>query len=89
MFGLNWLSVGAGAVAAAVVTFGVMATYSELVTVPAVKAETRTLVQAEARQRALDLIQKRNDDNAEITTFDAAQLCVELGGVWVQPDRCD
>lgn len=90
MFGLNYLSAGVGAAAAAVVTFGVLQTYTTLVTVPAVKKETRALVNAEARERAFELIEKRGEDNAEISAFDMADLCRELGGVWVRADnRCD
>ena len=46
--------------------------------------------QVEARERALDLIKKRSDDNEEISNLDMADLCRELDGVWV-PDagRCD
>lgn len=47
-------------------------------------------VRAEARTIALALIEKRNDDNAEISDLDRAHLCVELGGRWVpNEDRCD
>ncbi len=50
----------------------------------------RAAEQAAARTRALDLIQKRSKDNAEITTLDAAGMCSELGGRWVpDEDRCD
>lgn len=86
---INWISAIGGAVIAAAATFTAMSTYTGLVTIPAVKAETRAVVEAEARERALELIEKRNADNAEISTFDMRALCVELGGKWVQPDRCD
>lgn len=46
--------------------------------------------QAEARIRALALIEKRNQDNEEISDLDAAGLCVELGGEWLRDERrCD
>jgi hypothetical protein len=50
----------------------------------------RSDVEAEARARAMVLVEKRNKDNAEITDMDAASLCSELGGRWVQSEnRCD
>ncbi|MCO5071157.1 MAG: hypothetical protein M9944_08125 [Rhizobiaceae bacterium] len=36
-----------------------------------------------ARERALELIKQRSEDNAAISRLDMAGLCVELGGVWV------
>lgn len=56
---------------------------------PTVRSQERDIVEAEARARAMDLIKKRSEDNEEISTFDAAQLCVELGGRWVQSDCVD
>jgi hypothetical protein len=86
MFGLstitNTVAAGLGAVAAAAITFGAMTTYTTLVTVPNARSEERALVLSEARERAMELINKRNDDNEEISKFDQAQLCVELGGKW-------
>lgn len=41
-----------------------------------------------ARERAMELIEKRAKDNAEISDMDAAALCRELGGRWVS-DRCN
>ena len=53
-------------------------------------AEGRAAEQAAARTRALDLIQKRSEDNAEISAMDLAGACAELGGRWVpDEDRCD
>jgi hypothetical protein len=50
----------------------------------------RATEQAAARTRALDLIQKRSEDNAEISAMDLAGACAELGGRWVpDEDRCD
>lgn len=57
---------------------------------PSVRAETRDLVQSEARARAMKLIEDRSEDNEEISSFDQSQLCAELGGRWVpNEDRCD
>lgn len=87
MFG--WLSTASnvvtaalGAAVAATVTFGAMSAYTSFVTVPNAKKDERALVLSEARERALELIQKRNKDDVEISTFDQAQLCVELNGKW-------
>ena len=50
----------------------------------------RSAEQAAARTRAMELIQQRSKDNAEISSLDAARLCGELGGRWVpDQDRCD
>lgn len=46
--------------------------------------------QTEARERALELITKRSDDNVEISKQDMAELCRELDGAWMpDPGRCD
>ncbi|RUU15495.1 hypothetical protein EOD10_11775 [Mesorhizobium sp. M7A.T.Ca.TU.009.01.3.2] len=79
------LAAAGGALACAVVAV----LYVILIHDPSTRSETRALVQAEAREAALALIQQRNDDNVEISAFDQQHLCVELGGKWVQPDRCD
>ncbi|MDH6229590.1 hypothetical protein M2281_000162 [Mesorhizobium soli] len=39
--------------------------------------------------RSIDLIRERSKTNAEINRLDAAGLCRELGGRWVQPDTCE
>lgn len=55
-----------------------------------VRAQARSDVENEARARAMALIEQRNHDNAEITDLDAAHLCAELGGRWVDIEgRCD
>lgn len=47
----------------------------------------REAERAAARERVVELIEKRNRDNAEISDMDAAAICRELGGRWVQ-DNC-
>lgn len=42
-----------------------------------------------ALTRSIDLIRERSKTNAEINRLDAAGLCRELGGRWVQPDTCE
>ena len=79
------LAAAAGAVVCAIAAVLYVTIFHD----PATRTETRALVQAEAREAALALIQQRNDDNVEISTFDQQHLCIELGGKWVQPDRCD
>jgi hypothetical protein len=50
----------------------------------------RDVIQAEARAAAMAAIQERSKDNAEISRFDQAQLCAELGGRWIDIEaRCD
>lgn len=55
-----------------------------------VRQQTRLDAENEARASAMALIEQRSKDNAEISTFDAAHLCGELGGRWVPNEtRCD
>ncbi len=90
MFGISSITTTVaavlGAAAAAVVTFGLVIAYVALVTVPGVKTETRNLVQAEARERAMELMKKANEDNGEISNFDLQHFCTEYGGRWVSGD---
>jgi hypothetical protein len=88
MFGLSINSI-LGAVAGAAVTILLGGIYDVVIDDPAVRRTERALVQAEARQRALDLIEQRSKDNAEISTFDLQRFCRELGGRWVQSDCVD
>lgn len=87
MFGLgSIIPAAAGAVAA--LALGIL--YNAAIENPRVRRDERALVQEEARDRALDLIQKRGRDNEEISKLDMAALCRELGGSWVPVDnRCD
>lgn len=50
--------------------------------------EGRQAERTAAMERAMDLIKKRGEDDAEIGSMDDAALCVELGGKWVS-DRCN
>lgn len=86
----DWLKVGAAGVAGALVVYGAMSAYDATIDDPRVRSIERQAVLAEARDRAMVLIQKRNDDNAEISDMDAAGLCAELDGRWVSNEaRCD
>lgn len=86
MISLGWIEIGAGAVVGAILAGFVVWPIAHHSGV----SEGRSLEQAAARTRAVDLIQKRSEDNAEITKLDAAGLCAELGGRWVpDEDRCD
>lgn len=91
MFGLfDWLKMGAAGVAAGVVVYGAMALYDATIDDPSVRRQEREVVLAEARARALALIEKRNEDDAEISDLDQSTLCAELGGRWVPDEsRCD
>ena len=78
-----------GAVTGAAIVLLLGGIYDVVIDDPAVRRAERALVQAEARQRALDLIEQRSKDNAEISTFDLQRFCRELGGRWVQSDCVD
>jgi hypothetical protein len=55
-----------------------------------VRASARSDVENEARAQAMALIEKKSKNHDEISTFDAAKLCGELGGRWVPNEsRCD
>jgi hypothetical protein len=78
----DWLKVGAGALLGALVAYQVGHWRGE--------EEGRQAEQVAARTRAMDLIEKRRLDDAEISSMDIARLCAELGGRWVpNDDRCD
>lgn len=50
--------------------------------------EGRKTERTAAIERAMDLIKKRGEDDAEIGSMGDAALCAELGGKWVQPNTC-
>jgi hypothetical protein len=81
----------AGGIAAGVaITAALLILYNTAVENPQVRHQERDLVVAEQRAATMALIEQRSKDNAEITTFDAAHLCAELGGRWVPNEkRCD
>lgn len=86
MISLGWIEIGVGAVVGAILTGLIAIPIAHHIGV----TDGRGMEQAAARTRALELIQKRSEDNAEITTLDAAGLCAELGGRWVPDEnRCD
>lgn len=91
MFGiLDTLKMSAAALAGAGIMLAGATVYNVAIDNPAIKRETRALVEAEARERALALIEKRNEDNAQISIMDLAGLCRELGGRWMRDEaRCD
>lgn len=81
MFGIvDNVKLGGAVLGGAALMFVAAAAYNVVFDNPAIVRETRALVAAEARDRAFDLLQKRNQDNAEISTMDLAALCRELGG---------
>ena len=90
MFGLfDWLKMGAAALVSGAAVWAAAAIYDQTVDDPAVRRAERQAVLSEARDRALALIQQRNEDNAEISDLDMAGLCRELGGLWVpEHDTC-
>ncbi len=83
---LSYLNIGIGAALGAVLVAMAGSAYDNLVDDPNVRRAERAQVEIEARERAMELMKDRADDNAELTTFDLRQLCVEFGGRWVQPN---
>ena len=81
--------IGAGAIAALALSVVVGTTYVHWVTIPATQKETRALVQSEARDRAIALIQQKAKDHVQISTFDLEHFCTEFGGKWVSNDCVD
>jgi len=83
MFGLvDAFKMGAAALAAAVIVYPIGHWRGD--------GHGRAAEQAAARERAIQLIEKRRQDDAEISRMDIAGLCAELGGRWVpDEDRCD
>ena len=86
-FGLDQL---AGLVVGAAFAAALLIMYNQFIENPQVRHQERELVVAEQRAATMALIEQRSKDNAEISTFDAAHLCGELGGRWVPDEkRCD
>jgi hypothetical protein len=82
MFGvLNWLQIGTGAVAGAIIAGAVAYGVGHWRGVD----EGRALERAAALQRSMDLIKERNETNAKVNDLDDPGLCAALGGKWV-PD---
>lgn len=87
---LNYLSMGIGGLAGALLIASALTIYNYTIENPGVRADERMRIEAAARQRALDLIEKRSQDNVEISNMDLAELCAELGGRWIDREqRCD
>lgn len=87
---LDYAKMSAAALAGATLMFVAAVVYNVAFDNPAIKRETRALVEAEAREKAFDLIRKRNEDHAEIGDMDIAAICRELGGTWMRDEaRCD
>jgi hypothetical protein len=85
----DYIMVAAGAIIALVVSVLIATAYVHWYVIPHTQTETRALVQSEARDRALELIKKRSEDNAEISNFDLEHFCTEFGGKWVQSNCID
>lgn len=61
MFGLNYLSMGVGGLAGALLCFGVMSLYDATVVYPRIRTETTAIVEAKARQQTEAAINEVND----------------------------
>lgn len=75
-----------GALGGAAAVFVIMWAYTGLVSVPAAEKRGYERALLEARTRAIDLIDKRSKDNAEINNLDLRAFCLEFGGKWVSND---
>lgn len=58
---LNFLQIGAGSLLGAIVVFGAMSLYDAIIDDPAVQANTRRIVEAEADQRTTEAIHAVTD----------------------------
>lgn len=87
---LTQLNLWVGAFVGAVLALVVAVLFVTIFHDPKVRADTRSLIEAQARERAMELIEKASKDHAEISAMDKSHACVELGGKWVpDPGRCD
>jgi hypothetical protein len=57
----NWLNIGIGGVAGGLIAFGALSAYNGLVENPRIRAETRTIVEAEARKKTEEAINEVDD----------------------------
>lgn len=78
---LDWIQIGVGAAAGALVAGALFYTIGHWRGVDEGKALERTA----ALQRSMDLIKERNDTNAKVEMLDDPSLCSALGGEWM-PD---
>lgn len=46
----------------------------------------RKIERSAALERSMEVIRERGETNAEVDRLSDADLCRDLGGVWVQPD---
>lgn len=61
-----------------------------LLWLPQAREEGRELERAATIARSIEIIKERGRTNAEINALSPADLCAELGGVWVRENkRCD
>ena len=57
---------------------------------PAARSEGRELERSAQLARSMEIIKERSRTNAAVNSLSDADLCHELGGVWVLADkRCD
>jgi len=64
--------------------------YNVAIDNPSVRRAEEMRIEAAVRAKAMALIEKRNEDNVEISQQDESALCAELGGRWVPNEsRCD
>jgi hypothetical protein len=87
MFGVNWLSAGAGAVLAGAATFGAMTAWTSIVTIPAARQQAAALAEAQAAERTHQAIEEISSD-AEKARF-MRRYCRDAGRLYdFQFNRC-
>ncbi len=73
----------AGAVFGGLAVFLIMQAVNALWVIPAAKEAGREIERAASLNKAIELLQKRSETNAEIRNLDPPALCASLGGKWV------
>lgn len=85
--GLDKISLAAGAVAGGLVLGAAVYAWTQIVTIPAAKQETRAVVEAEAERRTLDAIKAVSDAAERARAM--RRYCAGRGLVYVfETDRC-
>lgn len=75
---LDAIKVGAGAILGGVVVYS----YAHAFTIPAAREAERQVIRAATLEKAIDLVQERSRNNADVKKLDDAAVCRELGGMW-------
>lgn len=80
---LDWLKLGIGTAAGALVASSAVTLLAFTVWIPNAREDERQIARAASLQQSMDLIEQRSKTNAEIRNLDDAGLCRALGGMLV------